>query len=346
VWFFLKCLVRLSIQSVVRPYDVVHVHNIPDFLVFCAVMAKLRGSRIILDIHDVVPELYAGKFKAAHDSHTCHLLRVVERASCRFADHVIIANHLWYDKVTRRSVAAEKCTVMLNYPDLSVFQRGQVGCGAPHPGFVFLYPGTLNHHQGLDLAVEAFASVAGQMPTAELHIYGDGPAKDGLVEQVSRLGLRGRVRIMDLVPLHSVPALMMNADVGVVPKRADGFGDEAFSTKILEFMACGVPVVVARTRVDAFYFPEDTVRFFAPGNAQDLAAQMMWMYENRDEVTRIAGRATAHVSRFAWDKHRGVYFGRIDELTGAGTARSSLRVEEMWLGQGPQEQVRPEPSDR
>ncbi len=38
---------------------------------------------------------------------------------------------------------------------------------------------------------------------------------------------------------------MWRADLGVVPKRAEGFGNEAFSTKILEFMACGVPVLVS-----------------------------------------------------------------------------------------------------
>jgi glycosyltransferase involved in cell wall biosynthesis len=43
---------------------------------------------------------------------------------------------------------------------------------------------------------------------------------------------------------------MENADLGVVPKRNDPFGDEAFSTKILEFMAMGVPVIVSETRID------------------------------------------------------------------------------------------------
>ncbi len=47
---------------------------------------------------------------------------------------------------------------------------------------------------------------------------------------------------------------MSKADLGIVPKRAAGFGDEAFSTKILEFMALGVPVIASETQIDRYYF--------------------------------------------------------------------------------------------
>ena len=64
VWFFVKSAAYLSVLQFRRRYDVVHVHNVPDFLVFAAVVPKLFGARLILDIHDVLPELYAGKFGA------------------------------------------------------------------------------------------------------------------------------------------------------------------------------------------------------------------------------------------------------------------------------------------
>ena len=45
-----------------RPYDVLHIHNMPDFLVFAALYPKLTGAKVILDIHDIVPEFYGNKF--------------------------------------------------------------------------------------------------------------------------------------------------------------------------------------------------------------------------------------------------------------------------------------------
>ena len=95
----LKSTLLLAVLQLRSRYDVMHVHNIPDFLVFAAVVPKLMGARIILDIHDVVPELYSGKFGSSERSLTFRALLSIERLSCRFADHVIIANHLWHDKL-------------------------------------------------------------------------------------------------------------------------------------------------------------------------------------------------------------------------------------------------------
>jgi glycosyltransferase involved in cell wall biosynthesis len=91
---------------------------------------------------------------------------------------------------------------------------------------------------------------------------------------------------------------MAAADVGVVPKRAAGFGNEAFSTKILEFMACGVPVIVSRTQVDSYYFDDQLVRFFESENADDLAKAFVEQYEQRanqgDRIRAAQAFAIAH----------------------------------------------------
>src|SRR5262249_31884213 len=146
---------------------------------FAAVVPRMTGTRVILDIHDVLPELYAGKFGSQEQTNTFKCLLVAERLSCRFAHHVIVANHLWYDKLLRRSASAGRCTAILNYPDLRLFRPQAAGQRADGK-FVMLYPGTLNHHQGLDIAVRAFASVHDRMPGAEFHIYGEGPARTSL----------------------------------------------------------------------------------------------------------------------------------------------------------------------
>ena len=80
---------------------------------------------------------------------------------------------------------------------------------------------------------------------------------------------------MDRVSLTRIAELMASASVGVVPKGADGFGNEAFSTKILEFMACGVPVIASRTRIDEHYFNDDFVSFVEAGNVTSLADALL-----------------------------------------------------------------------
>lgn len=250
LWPLLRFLVvasaRLTGRHVQQPYDIVHVHNIPDFLVFSAWYPKLTGVPVILDIHDIVPEFFASKFRVGSASITKRLLMGMERASAAFADRVIIANHLWLDKYAHRTGLDGRCTVFINHVDAKLFRR--IPRINQNGRQIVLYPGGLQWHQGLDIALHAFRQVAKDLPTVEFHIYGDGSARESLVRLAAELGLNDRIRFFEPRTVHEIAAIMANADLGVVPKRADSFGDEAYSTKIMEFMAVGVPVVVSSTR--------------------------------------------------------------------------------------------------
>ena len=61
--FCFRAFLHLGPKHLPQGCDVFHVHNIPDFLVFAGLRLKWSGTRIILDIHDIVPELYESKFK-------------------------------------------------------------------------------------------------------------------------------------------------------------------------------------------------------------------------------------------------------------------------------------------
>ena len=314
LWFFAQASALLAFLQLRKRYDIVHVHNVPDFLIVAALVPKLMGSRVILDIHDILPELYATKFGASSDSAVFRWLALVERLSCRLADHVIVANDLWREKLIQRSVPAVKCTTMLNYPDLRLFRPLAERAKRGDAKFIFLYPGSLNYHQGVDIAIKAFAIVKDRMPNAEFHIYGEGPARLELERATSQCGLHGRVKMMDLVSIDEISRVISSADVGVVPKRAEGFGNEAFSTKILEFMACGVPAIVSRTRIDDFYFDDGLVRFFTPGNEEDLAEKLVEAYGNHGDL-EWARRAQKFAFHNSWHERAIGYERIIDSLT-------------------------------
>ena len=324
LWFLLKATAVLSVLQLRRRYDLVHVHNVPDFLVYAAWLPQAMGAKVILDIHDILPELYAGKFDSKAESPLFRALLHVERLSCRRADHVIVANDLWRERLVARAVAGEKCTTILNYPDFRVFATAATDPSGRNGTFRILYPGSLNRHQGVDLAIEALALVADRMPDAELHIYGEGPARPGLARLAEERGLTGRVKLMAPVPIAEVPALLAQANIGVVPKRADGFGNEAFSTKILEFMACGVPVIVSRTRVDTRYFTDAVVRFFAPGDPADLARVMLEVYGQRGNHEEWVRTAREFALRNSWDERVVEYLAVVDRLLAASSRRQPV----------------------
>jgi glycosyltransferase involved in cell wall biosynthesis len=313
--FFIHAAALLAVRHLRNPYDVIHVHNVPDFLVFAALVPKLLGAHVILDIHDALPELYAGKFGNRTSSPIDKCLRLIERLSCLFADHVFIANDIWREKLIRRALPRSKCTTVLNYPDLRLF-RPIAASGPPEDArFVMLYPGSLNRHQGVDLAIKALPLVKPDVPQAELHIYGEGAGLNDLVRLASELGVSDSVHFHAPVPIDQISAVMAAADVGIEPKRSEGFSDEALSTKILEFMACGVPVVVSKTTAHKHYFDERVVRFFAPGDAPALANAVVRVYADRVARSDWTTSAREFAATFNWEARASEYFHVLSLLT-------------------------------
>src|ERR1017187_3307447 len=90
--FFLWCFFKLAVWMGKRRYSVVDVNNLPDFLVFAGAYAKLRGAKIVFDMHEITPEFYISKYGIKEDSWLIKLLKVIEKASFNFADHVITIN--------------------------------------------------------------------------------------------------------------------------------------------------------------------------------------------------------------------------------------------------------------
>jgi glycosyltransferase involved in cell wall biosynthesis len=310
--FFMRSMFFLTREQIRARYDLIHVHSVPDFEVFAALFAKFTGSRIILDIHDIVPEFYVSKFNTSQDSLTFKLLIAMERMSAAFSDHVIAANHIWEKRLRERSVRGSKCTTILNFPDNYVFHRR--GRNRTDDRFIILYPGTLNYHQGVDIAVRALSLIKAEAPKAELHIYGEGEQLDFLKSLIAELGLEGRVFLRGMVPFDQITSIIENSDLGIVPKRKNTFGNEAFSTKTLEFMSLGVPVIVPDTDIDLYYFNDSVVSFFRGNDEKSLADAMLLLIKNpalRQELTR---NADEFVKKYTWDENKGGYLDLVDSL--------------------------------
>ena len=308
-----------------RRYALVHVHNVPDFLVFSAWLPRLMGAKIILDVHDILPEFFADKFHRPETSLYVKGLKLIERLSARFSDHVIISNHLWFEKITSRSVTRKNCSAFINYVDPDIFGRRRTR----HDGkFIMLYHGGLQRHQGLDLAIRAFARAGAVVPQAEFHIYGGGNVKPELQNLVQQLGLAGKVFFFDSLPMRRIADIVANVDLGVVAKRADSFGNEAYSTKIMEYMAAGVPVIVSGTKIDRFYFTDDVVRFFESGNEDELVEAMTSLMKDPERRQQLVRNADEYVARNNWNVKKQEYLQLVDSLfPSAGFQRASLAEE-------------------
>ena len=240
------------------------------------------------------------------------LLILIEKLSVAFSDHVIIANHIWKNTLISRSVKAEKCTVIMNYPDISIFvnktKKKEDG------KFKIVYPGTLSWHQGLDIAIKALSIIKDKYQFVEFHIYGEGSEKDALLYLISELNLMDRIYIKEQVPVEKIALIMTQYDLGIVPKRAVSFGNEAFSTKVLEFMALGVPIIVSDTKIDKYYFNTSMVKFFHSEDEIDLANSIELMITDHELRKNLVRNSFKYINKNNWEVKRDVYFKLVDSL--------------------------------
>ena len=311
--FLFHAAATLAQRHLSDPYQVVHVHSVPDFLVFGALVPKLAGAGIILDIHDLLPELYASKFSVPRESIWFNMMKFVEKRSCSFADHVIIANDIWRERLIQRSVPPEKCTTIRNYPTLTLFKSRS---RQSHNGkFLITYPGSLNKHQGLEVAIKAYRRVYERMPNSEFHIYGEGADKPRLIQMAKDLGLEQRVIFHAGMSSQEIAQVMVNTDLAVEPKLSKiPFSNEAASTKILEFMAAGVPIVASRTSIHSRYYSDSILKYYDADNDEALATCILSMWLDPQERKQQVSRATEYVDQNNWEAKKADYLGLVDKV--------------------------------
>jgi len=306
-----------------RRLDIVHVHNMPDILIMAAVVPRLTGSKLILDVHDPMPELYAVR----NHSHST-LVRILgfqEKLSCRLADRIISVNEPMRTVLTARGIAAEKVFIVHNFPDLNHFPLSALPSVWPKGDkLVLLYCGTVTEHYDLGLAIKAMADLKREIPI-KLIIMGDGNRLTEVLKLASAHQLVESIELINRVPIERVAEEMKRADVGISCHRSGVFGDLYFSTKILEYLSQGLPVVTSRTQTIAKYIPDDCVFYFEPGNAKSLAEAIRLMWKHPEEVLRRLERAMALLATLSWQTEKPSFLSFYFDLLEMGEGGSHVK---------------------
>lgn len=314
--FFILAMGRVTLLHLRRRYAVVQVHNLPDFLIFSALVPRLMGAGVILDLHDLMPEFYAERFDRRGYSAALGLIKLQERVSCMFADRIITVTDLWREALVARGQPREKITVVMNVADDRFFNPLVVPDGrfSRQDGFRLLYHGNIDHRYGLDLAVEAIDLARRQAPDIHLTIHGGGQYREALEAMIDRANLRDHVAIRRVLPTEALAKRIKSMDLGIVPYRNGIFSGDLLPTKLMEYAALGVPAIVARTRTIATYFDESMVEFFEPGNAEDLAGCILRLYRDRTRLEELARNISTVTRRFPWSQQRTEYLKMVQGL--------------------------------
>jgi glycosyltransferase involved in cell wall biosynthesis len=330
VTFFVLASLKLARLMRKRNYAMVDINTLPDFLVFAGWYARWKGARLVLDMHEITPEFFMSKYGVREDHWLVRLSGFLERISMRYADHVLTINTPVQRLLEGRGLDSSKATILMNAADEAMF-AGSSFVAPSEPlakKFVMMYHGTLTNIYGLDIAIEAFGKAEKEMPGAEIWILGNGPEKSGLQDLARKLGVEEKVRFIGSVLPQEIPQWLSRCDAGVLPTRRDVFLDFSFSNKLSEYIISGKPVISSRLKTIQYYFGDDALAFFEPGDAADLARQMVRLYHDQEFRLRMAERAKKEYAPISWAVMKKRYLATIRDLIGPAESQDARPVQD------------------
>jgi glycosyltransferase involved in cell wall biosynthesis len=310
-----RLLTRLYFK---KRFDVVHVHSLPDFLVFAAAVPKLFGAKVVLDLHEAMPEILAARFNLDMRSGLVKLAAFLEKLSCDFSNRVVTVNESIKELLERRVSHPNRITVIMNSPDRSISEQKEVGIpGIDHSNkYLIVYVGGINKERNLEVLIKAAAILKKEMPI-HLAIFGYGKEdyRERLKELARGLGLERNVHFGDWIPHEYALSYMNLSRVGVVSYVDSPLTNVAVPNKVFEFASLGKPLVIARLDALRRLF-EGAALFYEPENPEDLSRAIRTIEKDDALAEELASKARAVYEVNNWDVMKDRLYRLYDEVAG------------------------------
>ena len=156
------------------------------------------------------------------------------------------------------------------------------------------------------------------VPSAKLDIYAASWIPDYrkfLVYLINDLELKDNIIFHDPVRVEELAKIYEDVSMGIVPKRGGIFASEAFSSKIFDFMAAGLPIIASKTKIDEYYFDDSMMMFFEPENSDDLSRCIINLYNNPEKRKTLSDKGKKFVEENNWEVKKHIYLDVVDSLS-------------------------------
>lgn len=314
--FLLAAALACTVLHLRRPYDLVQVNSLPDILVFSAVVPRALNARVLLDLHECMPEFFASKFGTELDGTATKTIAWLEQVSIGFADAAITCTEQMRQTFISRGTPEAKIGTILNGSDEKVFDPDLFPPALPTPErFHLISHGSVEERYGLDTLLRAVALLESEIPELTVAIYGAGSYLGDLRRLTHELGITDKVYFSDgFVPLPELVKAIAGADAGVVAMKRDAFRDLTLCNKMYDFIAMRKPAIVSRTQAVTEYFDESCFQMFEAGDEQDLARAVRELHGDADLARRMVEQASRVGTIHSWPGQRTRYLEIVDRL--------------------------------
>jgi len=212
-----------------------------------ALWARLRGSKLVLWVKDLVPEI-AIQLGMLQNRAAIALARQVERRAYGLADRVLVICNGFREYLQRFDSLNVPVEVLPDWVDANLFTLSENTktlrdrFGIPPDAFVVAHSGNMGRKQGLDTVI-GMASELRPEDNVVVLLVGGGSERDRLV-RLADAQHASAVRFMPMLPSQDYPKLLACADVLLLHQRAQAT-DSVIPSKLLTYMASGKPVLAA-----------------------------------------------------------------------------------------------------
>lgn len=326
--FIMMSFFALSFLFMREQYKVIHVHNMPDILVFSSLIPRLCGSKIILDLHDPVPELFMAKYNIKNKNWFICILRLQEKYSIRFADIVLTPNIAFRNLFVSRGCPKSKIHIVMNSAQESIFHKYGTDINLNfrnNSKFIIIYHGTITERNGIGVALEAIALLCDKIPNIVFHVYGEGDFVNQFRNLVIKLGLENIVYYDGHVTQEKVALAIQSSHIGLIPNKHSIHWELCVPTRIFEYLSLERPVIVPCTKGIKDYFDNESMCFFESGNVESLARAIFEVYSNPKRVAYILSRGIATNKKYRWELQRQHLLKLVTTLLGLET-RQNIKI--------------------
>ncbi len=277
-----------AIRELVSKYgiDVVHAHGYKAD-VYC--WAALRGGQVpmVSTCHTWYDNDLAVRVYGA-----------VDRWVLRQFARVVAVSAEVEQRLLTSGVRADRVRRIRNGIDPAVFSDVANGrAGAHRTSLRVGLVGRLSREKGVDVFIEAAAEVLQTLPDIEFVVVGEGPDRPQLEEQIRKLRIESRLRLLGhqeaMLPVYAGLDLMVSAS-----------RQEGLPVALLEGTASGLPLVATTAgEIPTLVVPGETGLLVTPGDAHALAAAMLRLLSSETERLAFGRNARARiVQEFSADR--------------------------------------------
>lgn len=310
--FFLLASFLLNILFIKKEYAIIHVHNMPDFLVFSTIYPKILGARVILDMHEITPEFFQYKFGASHNSLSIRICRFIEYLSLSYANYVItVTNRIKEIFIKRNKI--KNIDVIMNTENYIPNIKTSIS-NSTSEYFEMIYHGTITDLYSLDLPIKALSLIKEPGIKLRFNIFGDGLSRANLEELTKTLGLENQVVFHGKLSYKEISRVLKKMNLGILTFRRNQFIDLSFSNKLSEYINNCVPVLTTKLPSVLDYFDENDL-FLCEANVESIRKKLLEIIKGNVNLEKKTVSAKRKYKKIAWDNMERKYLSIINNLS-------------------------------